>query len=170
MDGGSRVHLMTENRQKANEVAQKSANSTQYFLYVFGFIFVIILITLQNVFFSDQSGDIPFQKNLDLFKPDLQTSVFERMEKNDQGEISLKLKEKIPITDDTYIFRFKYPEPEMSMGVPIGNNVRFLTDINGEEIKRKYTPISKIKDSAYVDYAIKIYRSDPNFPDGGLMT
>lgn len=100
----------------------------------------------------------------------MKTSVFERMEKNEKGEISLKLKEKIPITDDTYIFRFEYPEPEMSMGVPIGNNVRFLADINGEEKKRKYTPISKIKDSTYVDYAIKIYRSNPNFPDGGLMT
>ena len=58
----------------------------------------------------------------------------------------------------------------MSMGIPIGNNVRFLADINGEEIKRKYTPISKIKDNAYVDYAIKIYRANPDFPGGGLMT
>ncbi len=37
---------------------------------------------------------------------------------------------------------------------------------------RKYTPISTVNNSGYVDFVIKIYRKGihPKFPDGGLMT
>jgi NADPH-dependent ferric siderophore reductase len=42
----------------------------------------------------------------------------------------------------------------------------------GEEVVRKYTPISDLRQKGYVDFPIKIYRANthPNFPDGGVMT
>lgn len=84
------------------------------------------------------------------------------------------MKAKIKISNDTYIFRFELPELEMSLGLPVGNHVMFYADIPGEEdqIMRKYTPISDVKDQTFVDFVIKVYRkgTHPKFPDGGLMT
>jgi len=74
--------------------------------------------------------------------------------------MELKLKTKIKISNDTYIFRFEFPELEMCLGLPVGNHVMFYADIPGEEdqVMRKYTPISDVKDQTFVDFVIKIYR------------
>ena len=58
------------------------------------------------------------------------------------------------------------------MGLPVGNHVMFHANINGEDVIRKYTPISSVKDQTFVDFVIKIYRKNvvPKFPEGGLMT
>ena len=60
----------------------------------------------------------------------------------------------------------------MSLGLPVGNHVFFHAKIGDEDVLRKYTPISQVKDQTYVDFVIKIYRKNvhPNFPEGGLMT
>ena len=94
--------------------------------------------------------------------------------KNADGQISLKLKTKIKISGDTYIFRFEFPDLEMQMGLPVGNHVMFHAKVDGDEdeIIRKYTPISDVKDQSFVDFVIKIYRKNahPKFPEGGQMT
>ena len=94
------------------------------------------------------------------------------MQKNEDGQISLKLKTKIKISGDTYIFRFEMPEHDMSLGLPVGNHVMFHANVGGEDIIRKYTPISDVHDKTFVDFVIKIYRKGvhPKFPEGGLMT
>ena len=46
----------------------------------------------------------------------------------------------------------------MSLGLPVGNHVMFHAKIDGEDVIRKYTPISQVKDQTYVDFVIKIYR------------
>ena len=60
----------------------------------------------------------------------------------------------------------------MCLGLPLGNHVMFHANVNGEDIVRKYTPISDVIDQTYVDFVIKIYRKNvhPKFPEGGLMT
>jgi len=72
------------------------------------------------------------------------------MRKDENGCISLKLGKKIKITDDTYIFRFSFTDPDYRFGLPIGNHVIFYATIptkekpEGELVYRKYTPVSEI--------------------------
>lgn len=115
---------------------------------------------------------LPPKQELDKFRPSSKTSAFEQMEKNEDGQISLKLKTKIKISSDTYIFRFEFPDPEFCLGLPVGNHVMFHAKVGGEDILRKYTPISEVKDQTFVDFVIKVYRKNvhPKFPEGGLMT
>ncbi|TNV76881.1 hypothetical protein FGO68_gene11560 [Halteria grandinella] len=42
----------------------------------------------------------------------------------------------------------------------------------GEEVERKYTPVSSVRNNGTVDFVIKIYRKNvhPRFPEGGIMT
>lgn len=85
---------------------------------------------------------------------------------------------KIKITSDTFIFRFSFPDPDYTFGLPIGQHVIFSANIptkenpNGELVQRKYTPTSTIFNNGYVDFVIKVYRKNvhPRFPDGGVMT
>lgn len=107
-----------------------------------------------------------------MFRADPKTSALEKLEKDEDGKISLKLKTKIKISSDTYIFRFEFPEFDMSLGLPVGNHVVFSAQIGDEEVVRKYTPISDVKDQSFVDFVIKIYRKGvhPKFPEGGQMT
>ena len=74
--------------------------------------------------------------------------VLQKLTKDKDNNISLKLTEKIKITHDTYIFRFGFPDAESSFGLPIGNHVIFSADIATKEhpekelVCRKYTPTS----------------------------
>ena len=43
--------------------------------------------------------------------------ALQRLPKDEDGFISLLLSEKIQITHDTYIFRFAFPDPEMTFGL-----------------------------------------------------
>ena len=42
------------------------------------------------------------------------------LEKNSEGNISLKLTEKIKVSSDSYIFRFGFTEVSMTFGLPVG--------------------------------------------------
>jgi len=100
------------------------------------------------------------------------------MQKDKDGNIKLTLAKKIKLTSDTYIFRFSFPDPDWTFGLPIGNHVVFSATMptpekpEGDLVCRKYTPTSTISNTSYVDFVIKIYRKGvhPRFPDGGLMT
>lgn len=102
----------------------------------------------------------------------------QKMTKDKDNNITLKLAEKIKITHDTYIFRFAFPDPDWTFGLPIGNHVIFSADIATKEhpekelVQRKYTPTSEITNTGHIDFVIKIYRKNvaPRFPDGGVMT
>ena len=90
----------------------------------------------------------------------------------------MKLAKKIKITHDTYIFRFAFTDPEFTFGLPVGQHVIFSANMptpekpQGELVQRKYTRISTVQNSGFVDFVIKIYRKDvhPRFPNGGQMT
>lgn len=79
--------------------------------------------------------------------------ALQTLEKNERNCIRLKLKEKIKITHDTYIFRFEIPLNK-EFGLSIGGHVFFKADIDTvidgkiekELTVRKYTPISMIRE------------------------
>jgi len=100
------------------------------------------------------------------------------MSKDKDGNITLKLAKKTKITHDTYIYRYSFNDPDWTFGLPCGNHVIFTATFptkekpEGETVSRKYTPISEVQNTSFVDFVIKVYRSGvhPRFPDGGKMT
>lgn len=85
----------------------------------------------------------------------------------------LPLLEKEEISHDTRRFRFGLPSSEHVLGLPIGQHVNLIAQINNETVIRAYTPVSSDEtDHGYVDLVVKVYHRDvhPKFPDGGKMT
>jgi ferredoxin-NADP reductase len=61
----------------------------------------------------------------------------------------------------------------MSLGLNIGgNHLYFHVEVDGEEVMRKYTPISEVRNPGFADFLIKIYRpgESEEFPKGGKVT
>lgn len=140
---------------------------------IFAFIvFVLALRVAARTMLVPKQHKLPPKEVQELFRIDRNNNAFNKLERNEDNQISLKLKSKIKVTSDSYIFRFELPDVEMSLGLPIGNHVMFHTTIDGEEVDRPYTPISMVKDQTFVDFLIKIYRKNPKskFPEGGQMT
>ena len=86
----------------------------------------------------------PPESKLEKFRPLHDRSALELMDKNEDGQISLPLKSKIKVSHDSYIFRFEYPNAEWCLGIPVGKHVMFHAKIGGEDVTRKYTPISMV--------------------------
>ena len=80
--------------------------------------------------------------------------------------------DKIPISPDTYNFRFGLPSPDHVLGLPIGQHVIIFANVGDERVMRKYTPVTSDEDKGHFDLVIKVYKSgvNPLFPDGGKMT
>jgi cytochrome-b5 reductase len=71
-----------------------------------------------------------------------------------------KLIEKTVLTQGALpvkLFRFQLDNPKQSLGLPIGQHIWLISDIDGEEIKRSYTPTSTNDDLGYFDLVVKIY-------------
>lgn len=85
---------------------------------------------------------------------------------------SFLLTEKIVVSPDTRIFRFKLPNPDDRLGLPIGQHMYLKATIGGDEVQRAYTPITSDDDLGYFDLMIKVYFKGvhPKFPDGGKLT
>lgn len=85
----------------------------------------------------------------------------------------LPLVEKQEISHDTRRFRFGLPSPHHVLGLPIGQHVNLIVQMNGEPVIRAYTPVSNDEaDQGHVDLVVKVYKRDvhPKFPDGGKMS
>jgi len=55
------------------------------------------------------------------------------------------------------LFRFELDSAKKSLGLPIGQHIWLTANIDGEEIKRSYTPTSTNDDLGYFDLVVKIY-------------
>lgn len=68
-----------------------------------------------------------FNKNskLDPYEVAEDIGALQKMPKDPDGNISLELKKKIKVTDDTFIFRFVFPRMDYVFGLPIGKHVVF---------------------------------------------
>lgn len=82
------------------------------------------------------------------------------------------LADKIRVSHDTRIFRFKLQYPEQKLGLPIGQHMYLRANIDGKDVQRAYTPISSDDDLGYFDLLIKVYFPNvhPKFPEGGKLT
>ncbi|KAI8643879.1 hypothetical protein BD408DRAFT_414035 [Parasitella parasitica] len=68
-----------------------------------------------------------------------------------------KLAEKIVISHNTAIYRFALPHKDARLGLPIGQHVSVMSEINGKQISRSYTPTSSDDDLGHFDLLIKSY-------------
>ncbi|XP_053528223.1 NADH-cytochrome b5 reductase 2 isoform X2 [Artibeus jamaicensis] len=91
---------------------------------------------------------------------------------NPEMKYPLPLIEKEQVSHNTRRFRFGLPSPDHVLGLPVGNYVHLLANIDGILVTRAYTPVSSDDDQGFVDLIIKIYFKNvhPNYPDGGKMT
>ena len=132
------------------------------------FILLIVGLVASFVYFFNRKkgGSGP------VFAVPKEGGALQRLPQDEDGFISLVLTEKIQITHDTYIFRFSWPDPEMTFGLQIAGFVMFKANIDGKDEYRKYTPITDVSRKSFVDFVIKIYRANvhPKFPEGGKMT
>jgi hypothetical protein len=67
------------------------------------------------------------------FEVPSQGGVLQRVKQDNDGNVPLKLAKKIKLTSDTYIFRFSFPDPEWTFGLPVGNHVVFNATIPTKE-------------------------------------
>lgn len=104
---------------------------------------------------------------LDFETPD---SLFKLVEKDENNQFSLKLKEKRVVNHDTYMFVLEFPNPEWISGLFPGGHYVFHAMVDGEMISRKYTPISPVNEKGIAEFPIKIYREHPDFPGKGKFT
>ncbi|KAI8886198.1 ferredoxin reductase-like protein [Backusella circina FSU 941] len=70
-----------------------------------------------------------------------------------------KLSEKIVISHNTAIYRFNLPRKDAVLGLPIGQHVSVMAEINGKQISRSYTPTTSDEDRGHFDLLIKSYPS-----------
>ncbi|ODV91458.1 hypothetical protein CANCADRAFT_71204 [Tortispora caseinolytica NRRL Y-17796] len=69
-----------------------------------------------------------------------------------------ELAEKFIVSHNSAIYRFKLPNPNDILGLPIGQHVVLAAECDGTEIMRSYTPITSDDDTrGYVDILIKSY-------------
>ncbi|KAI8578489.1 hypothetical protein K450DRAFT_247132 [Umbelopsis ramanniana AG] len=68
-----------------------------------------------------------------------------------------KLIEKIIISHNTALYRFGLPNKDDVLGLPIGQHISIMAEINGKQISRSYTPTSLDEDKGHFDLLIKSY-------------
>jgi cytochrome-b5 reductase len=61
------------------------------------------------------------------------------------------------ISHDTRRFRFQLPSFKHVLGLPIGQHIYLTAHINGELVKRPYTPTTSDDNQGYFDLVIKVY-------------
>ncbi|KAF9443712.1 ferredoxin reductase-like protein [Macrolepiota fuliginosa MF-IS2] len=84
-----------------------------------------------------------------------QTSRAKVLNSNEWQEFPLH--EKIKISPNTAIYRFKLPKAQDVLGLPIGQHVSVSANINGKLVARSYTPVSSDNDQGRFDLLIKTY-------------
>lgn len=77
---------------------------------------------------------------------------------NPKEFLEFPLKEKIPVTHNTAVYRFLLPSPEQKLDLPVASFILAAAEIPGEEkaVVRPYTPIT-YDEQGYFDLMIKSY-------------
>lgn len=58
--------------------------------------------------------------------PDDTQTVCNLIEKNEDAQFSLEIAEKTQISPDTILLKFKFPNPDWVMGLPISKHAKFF--------------------------------------------
>lgn len=97
-------------------------------------------------------------------------SMFASIERNDDDQFPLKVIKKEQMNHDTFYLSLEFPNKEWIAGLFPGGHYIFHADIDGKHFSKKYTPISPVNQKGSSDFAIKVYRPNEEFPDGGAYT
>lgn len=65
--------------------------------------------------------------------------------------------QKTVLSPNSAVYRFSLPKPTDVLGLPIGQHVSLVADIDGKQVMRSYTPTSSDEDKGYFDLLIKSY-------------
>ena len=104
-----------------------------------------------------------------LDHPSCIPNVLRSIPKNDLNQFELEIETKKWISPDTILFRFKFPDPTMLLGLPIANHLKIFmplpadADEDDMEPCRPYTPISDMNTAGHVDFVIKVYKPNEQF-------
>ncbi|RCI11295.1 hypothetical protein L249_7126 [Ophiocordyceps polyrhachis-furcata BCC 54312] len=83
---------------------------------------------------------------------------------------SAALHDKMDVSSDARMFRFRLQDEKQQIGLPVGQHVLMRLRTKDAIIIRAYTPISHGTDRGFMDVLVKIYRPCPERPNGGKMT
>lgn len=127
-----------------------------------GIASILTVAIVANIYFSSKKGDK--SKKSDSSKP--------RTLLDPNVKYQLPLIEKETISHDTRRFRFGLPSPQHVLGLPVGQHIHLIANIDDELVIRAYTPVSSDENEGYVDLVIKVYKRNvhPKFPNGGKMS
>jgi cytochrome-b5 reductase len=105
---------------------------------------IVIFILLKNKNQSDNSKQSK-RKNviISLKNPDI--------------KYQFTLAHKENVSHDTRRFRFQLPSSKHVLGLPVGQHIYLTAHINGELVKRPYTPTTSDDNQGYFDLVVKIY-------------
>lgn len=140
---------------------------------VFGTVLLSAVISyaswwaLDNFVFKDSASPTPLEKMFRWF-----ASGPPKFLKDPEINYEVPLIEREEVSHDTRRFRFGLPSKDHVLGLPIGKHVHLTATIDGNEVKRAYTPVSSDDDKGFVEFVIKVYFKNvhPRFPDGGKMS
>mmetsp|Transcript_14041 Transcript_14041/g.34307 ORF Transcript_14041/g.34307 Transcript_14041/m.34307 type:complete len:869 (+) Transcript_14041:220-2826(+) len=87
-------------------------------------------------------------------------------------KIKVTLVKKEELSHDTRRFRFALQSDKHVLGLPCGNHMFIIANIDGAPCMRAYTPASGNDDVGYFELVVKVYFANvhPRFPDGGKMS
>jgi hypothetical protein len=142
-----------------------------------------VKIATEKGYFTSSGGEIKFVQEVALDAPfwlyskknkfvdwEGPQNLFKLIEKDEDDQFKLKVSKKEKIAHDTYIFELDFPNPMWIAGLWPGGHYVWHAEVDGKKINRKYTPISPVNFKGKSTFVIKIYRENPDFPDGGKFT
>ena len=56
----------------------------------------------------------------------------------------------------TQRYRFALPRPNDCLGLPIGQHISVMAEIDGKQITRSYTPVTLDEDKGHFDLVVKV--------------
>ncbi|CAF0726697.1 unnamed protein product [Rotaria sordida] len=89
-------------------------------------------------------------------KQSKQTNVMITL-KNPDIKYTFPLVHKENVSHDTRRFRFQLPSSKHVLGLPVGQHIYLTAHINGELVKRPYTPTTSDDNQGYFELVIKVY-------------
>ncbi|ORY27991.1 putative NADH-cytochrome b5 reductase [Naematelia encephala] len=70
---------------------------------------------------------------------------------------SFKLAAKDHLSHNTALYRFALPHPNDSLGLPVGQHISVMAEIDGKQVVRSYTPTTLDDDKGHFDLVVKTY-------------
>ncbi|KAF2743851.1 putative cytochrome B5 [Sporormia fimetaria CBS 119925] len=70
---------------------------------------------------------------------------------------NFKLTKKTLVSPNVYRFVFALPNPDDSLGLPIGQHIALRATVAGKPVARSYTPVSNDSDSGRIELLVKVY-------------